>query len=84
MAQGVGVKPLPAITWSDTNDREATLIAQCVSGDETACTGLVSEHQRMVYQLAFHLLADHNEAMDLSQEVFLQVCLLYTSPSPRD
>ena len=27
----------------------------------------------MVYQLAFHLLADHNEAIDLSQEVFLQV-----------
>jgi RNA polymerase sigma-70 factor, ECF subfamily len=26
-----------------------------------------------VYQLALHLLADHNEALDLSQEVFLQV-----------
>jgi RNA polymerase sigma-70 factor (ECF subfamily) len=73
MAQGVGVKPLPAITWSDANDREATLIAQCVAGDESACASLVAEHQRMVYQLAFHLLADHNEALDLSQEVFLQV-----------
>jgi RNA polymerase sigma-70 factor (ECF subfamily) len=27
----------------------------------------------MVYQLAFHLLADHNDALDLSQDVFLQV-----------
>ena len=27
----------------------------------------------MVYQLALHLLHDHNEALDLSQEVFLQV-----------
>jgi RNA polymerase sigma-70 factor (ECF subfamily) len=73
MAEGVGVKPLPAITWSDANDREATLIAQCVAGDDAACASLVAEHQRMVYQLAFHLLADHNEALDLSQEVFLQV-----------
>jgi RNA polymerase sigma-70 factor, ECF subfamily len=73
MTEGVGVKPLPAISWTEASDREATLIAQCVAGDEAACTSLVAEHQRMVYQLAFHLLADHNEALDLSQEVFLQV-----------
>jgi RNA polymerase sigma-70 factor (ECF subfamily) len=73
MAEGVGVKPLPAITWSDASDREATLIAQCVAGDEAASASLVAEHQRMVYQLAFHLLDDRNEALDLSQEVFLQV-----------
>jgi RNA polymerase sigma-70 factor (ECF subfamily) len=74
MAEGVGVvKPIPAISWAETGDREAALIAQCVGGDEQACTDLVSAHQRMVYQLALHLLADHNEALDLSQEVFLQV-----------
>ncbi len=73
MAEGVGVKPIPAITWADANDREAVLVTQCVVGDEQACSELVSAHQRMVYQLAFHLLADHNEALDLSQEVFLQV-----------
>jgi len=33
----------------------------------------VNEHQRMVYQLSFNLLGDHNEALDLSQEVFLRV-----------
>jgi RNA polymerase sigma-70 factor (ECF subfamily) len=73
MAEGVGVKPIPAITWADANDREATLIAQSVAGDEQACTDLVAAHQRMVYQLSLHLLGDHNEALDLSQEVFLQV-----------
>jgi RNA polymerase sigma-70 factor, ECF subfamily len=73
MAEGVGVKPIPAITWADTSDREAALIAQCVAGDEQACAELVAAHQRMVYQLSLHLLADHNEALDLSQEVFLQV-----------
>jgi RNA polymerase sigma-70 factor (ECF subfamily) len=74
MSAGVGlVKPMPAISWAETGDREATLIAQCVAGDEQACGDLVSAHQRMVYQLSLHLLADHNEALDLSQEVFLQV-----------
>ena len=38
-----------------------------------ACTELVAEHQRMVFHLALHLLGDHDEALDLSQEVFLNV-----------
>ena len=32
-----------------------------------------SIHQRMVYSLALHLLGDRDEALDLSQEVFLRV-----------
>ena len=43
------------------------------AGDEAACTRLVADHQRMVYQLALHLLGDPQEALDLSQEVFLRV-----------
>jgi RNA polymerase sigma-70 factor (ECF subfamily) len=46
---------------------------ECLGGDEAACTRLVTDHQRMVYQLALHLLADQQEALDLSQEVFLRV-----------
>ena len=34
---------------------------------------LVTTHERMVYQLAFHLLGNRDEALDLSQEVFLRV-----------
>jgi RNA polymerase sigma-70 factor, ECF subfamily len=73
MAEGVSVKPAPAIGWSDVNGREAALVQRCAGGDELACAELVDEHQRMVYQLALHLLGDHNEALDLSQEVFLRV-----------
>jgi RNA polymerase sigma-70 factor, ECF subfamily len=73
MHGGLAVKPLPAITWTDTSDREAALVQQCIAGDDSACTELVRTHQRMVYQLAFHLLGDHDEALDLSQEVFLQI-----------
>src|SRR5262249_42577489 len=73
MAEGLSVKPVPSIPWTDVGGREAALIQRCAARDEDACAELVSEHQRMVYQLSFNLLGDHNEALDLSQEVFLRV-----------
>src|SRR3954447_7904805 len=73
MAEGLSVKPVRAITWTDVGGREASLIQRCAARDEDACAELVAEHQRMVYQLSLNLLNDHNEALDLSQEVFLRV-----------
>ena len=73
MAEGLSVKPVRAITWTDVGGREAALIQRCAARDEDACAELVNEHQRMVYQLSLNLLGDHNEALDLSQEVFLRV-----------
>jgi RNA polymerase sigma-70 factor (ECF subfamily) len=67
------VKPIPSIAWTEVDGREASLIHRCAARDEDACAELVSEHQRMVYQLSLNLLGDHNEALDLSQEVFLRV-----------
>lgn len=67
------MKPIPSITWTEVGGREASLIQRCVARDEDACAELVNEHQRMVYQLSLNLLGDHNEALDLSQEVFLRV-----------
>jgi RNA polymerase sigma-70 factor (ECF subfamily) len=67
------VKNAGAISWSEVDTREAALIERCTSGDEAACTELVATHQRMVYALALHLLGDKDEALDLSQEVFLRV-----------
>jgi RNA polymerase sigma-70 factor, ECF subfamily len=73
MAEGLSVKPVRAITWTEVGGREAALIQRCAARDEDACAELVNEHQRMVYQLSLNLLGDHNEALDLSQEVFLRV-----------
>jgi RNA polymerase sigma-70 factor (ECF subfamily) len=67
------VKPLRALVWSDAASADWLLVQQCVDGDEDACTRLVTDHQRMVFQLALHLLGDRQEALDLSQEVFLKV-----------
>jgi RNA polymerase sigma-70 factor (ECF subfamily) len=73
MADDTFVKPARAITWSDAGTADWELVQQCAAGDESACARLVTDHQRMVFQLALHLLADRQEALDLSQEVFLRV-----------
>ena len=67
------MKQARVVSWSDVGGREATLVQRCAEGDEAACAELVAEHQRMVVQLAMNLLGDRDEALDLSQEVFLRV-----------
>lgn len=73
MAVETIVKPLRVLTWPDAASADWALVQQCASGDEDACTRLVTDHQRMVYQLGLHLLGDPQEAADLSQEVFLRI-----------
>jgi RNA polymerase sigma-70 factor (ECF subfamily) len=73
MAVETLVKPLRALTWPDAASADWALVQQCAAGDEEACSRLVTDHQRMVYQLALHLLGDPQEALDVSQEVFLRV-----------
>ena len=67
------MKDAGALGWAEVGNREAALIERCAAGDQAACAELVSGHERMVYQLALHLLGDRDEALDLSQEVFFSV-----------
>jgi RNA polymerase sigma-70 factor (ECF subfamily) len=67
------VKDARTLGWVGTDSAEATLVSRCVAGDEVACADLVAAHQRMVYALAYHLLSDREEALEVSQEVFLRV-----------
>ena len=76
MVEGTGElldKQARVASWSDVGGREGALVQRCAAGDESACADLVAEHQRMVVQLAMNLLGDRDEALDLSQEVFLRV-----------
>lgn len=67
------MKQARVVGWSDVGGREAALVQRCAERDELACADLMAEHQRMVVQLAMNLLGDRDEALDLSQEVFLRV-----------
>jgi RNA polymerase sigma-70 factor (ECF subfamily) len=69
----VSVKQARAVGWSEIAGAETALIQRCAVGDDAAFAELVAEHQRMVFQLALNLLGDRDEALDLSQEVFLRV-----------
>ena len=74
MAPETSVKPLRVLAWADsTASADWALVQLCTEGDDQACTRLVTDHQRMVFQLALHLLGDQQEAQDLAQEVFLKV-----------
>ena len=67
------MKQARVASWSDVGGREAALVQRCATGEESACAELVADHQRMVLQLAMNLLGDRDEALDLSQDVFLRV-----------
>src|SRR5262245_25546641 len=54
------VKQARIVAWSDVDGREAALVRRCAAGDDLACADLVSEHQRMVVQLAINLLGDRD------------------------
>jgi RNA polymerase sigma-70 factor (ECF subfamily) len=73
VAEDLVLKPAGAGVWDGVSGREAALVERCAAGDELACAELVAEHERMVYQLALNLLGDREEALDVSQEVFLRV-----------
>jgi RNA polymerase sigma-70 factor (ECF subfamily) len=52
---------------------ESALIDRCLSGDDVAFDEIVERYQDMVFNLSYRLLGRHEEAVDLTQEVFLQV-----------
>lgn len=53
-------------------DHEHSLIQRAQKGDQDAFAALVNEHQRYVYNLAFRVVRDENEALDLTQETFVR------------
>lgn len=53
-------------------DNEQSLVRRAQKGDQEAFAALVDEHQRYIYNLAFRVLKDENEALDLTQETFVR------------
>jgi RNA polymerase sigma-70 factor (ECF subfamily) len=51
---------------------EAALVAACLDGRPGAFDLIVERHRRAVYQLCYRFVANHEDASDLSQDVFLR------------
>jgi RNA polymerase sigma-70 factor (ECF subfamily) len=51
---------------------EAELVTACLRGQNGAFDVIVERHRRAVYQLCYRFVGNHEDASDLSQEVFLR------------
>ena len=51
---------------------ETALVEACLAGQTNAFDVIVERHRRSVYQLCYRFVGNHEDASDLSQEVFLR------------
>ena len=49
------------------------LIAQCLSGDQAAWDTIVRQNWRKVFNVAYKFVGKHEEAEDLTQDIFLKI-----------
>lgn len=57
----------PLAEWDD-----ASLVRACLDGQTEAFDVIVERHRRAVYQLCYRFVGRHEDAADLSQDVFLR------------
>jgi len=50
-----------------------TLIERCLTGDQVAWEQIVRQHWRKVFNLAYKFVGRHDEAEDLTQDIFLKI-----------
>src|SRR5437870_5823075 len=68
--QGLGIA-LPHSVSPVTEQDEKQLVISSKKGDQDAFAQLVQQHQRRVFNLAFRMLQQYEEANEVTQETFL-------------
>jgi len=58
---------------ADSPEAIETLIQRCLRGDQTAWDALVRMYRRKVFNVAYKFVGRHEEAEDLTQEIFLKI-----------
>lgn len=53
-------------------DPDRDLVRRSIAGDAGAYEQIVVNHQRRAFNVAYRILGDYDEAMDLTQEAFIQ------------
>ena len=54
-------------------DATDVLIERCLAGDQQAWEQIVRQHWRKVFNLAYKFVGRHDEAEDLTQDIFLKI-----------
>jgi RNA polymerase sigma-70 factor (ECF subfamily) len=69
MIAGADFMPAPG----STPDAMDALIQRCLAGDQIAWEQIVRQHWRKVFNIAYKFTGKHDEAEDLTQDVFLKI-----------
>src|SRR5438046_8243089 len=63
----------PEPSPGSSGDAIATLIQSCLNGDQAAWDLIVRQHWRKVFNVAYKFVGKHDEAEDLTQDIFLKI-----------
>jgi RNA polymerase sigma-70 factor (ECF subfamily) len=55
------------------NPEETDLISRCQQGDQEALKGIFEKYQKKVYRIAYGVVRQREEALDIVQEVFIKL-----------
>jgi RNA polymerase sigma-70 factor (ECF subfamily) len=58
---------------SEPTDAIDTLIQRCLAGDQDAWADIVRQYRRRIYSVAYKFTGNHEEAEDLTQDIFIKV-----------
>src|SRR5262245_62286864 len=58
---------------SDSPDIIESLIQRCLNGDQVAWEQIVRQYWRKVFNVAYKFVGKHDEAEDLTQDIFLKI-----------
>jgi len=64
------MSPDPQAAPPTTTDR---LVEECLAGSQAAWETIVRQHWRKVFNLAYKFVGKHDEAEDLTQDIFLKI-----------
>jgi RNA polymerase sigma-70 factor (ECF subfamily) len=61
------------VTPSNAPEQIEALIQRCLQGDELAWDAIVQQYRRKVFNVAYKFVGRHEEAEDLTQDIFLKI-----------
>jgi RNA polymerase sigma factor (sigma-70 family) len=65
-----------------TKETNEYLVKKALLGDEKSLEKLISEHQAKLYNLCFKMVMDHDDALDLTQEILIKIITNLSSFNP--
>jgi RNA polymerase sigma-70 factor (ECF subfamily) len=73
MLSSVRPRFMPADPPASSPDAIETLIDRCLKGDQSAWTAIVGQYRRKVFNVAYKFVGRHDEAEDLTQDIFFKI-----------